>query len=197
MSNGLRPALATVLACFLLSSAFPAWSQEDRRDDSRGDNHGQAPGSSGGARPDARGSSGDHHAEGQYREGDFRDHRDPRTWDDHDRAVWRGGNWHQDWHDGRYGWWWEVAGIWYFYDQPVYPYPLAVSGVVDLPGLVVAPAVGIGVVAMPPPPPQPAAPPMPVAAQPGTWYYCDNPPGYYPYVPTCAAAWRPVPAQTR
>jgi hypothetical protein len=24
------------------------------------------------------------------------------------------------------------------------------------------------------------------------WYYCDNPPGYYPYVPQCPSGWRPV-----
>jgi hypothetical protein len=31
-----------------------------------------------------------------------------------------------------------------------------------------------------PPPPQPY------------WYYCDNPPGYYPYVPQCPGGWRQV-----
>jgi hypothetical protein len=31
--------------------------------------------------------------------------------------------------DGRYGWWWDVDGAWYFYEQPVYPYPAAVSDV--------------------------------------------------------------------
>jgi hypothetical protein len=189
MSNGLGPLSAAVMACFVLSSGLQAWAQEERRDESRG-------------------GSGDHHAEAaQHREGDFRDHRDPRSWNDHDRAVWRGGNWHQDWHDGRYGWWWEVGGIWYFYDHPVYPYPLEVSGIVDVPALVVAPGIGIGIgvvapapvvaVPPPPPPPQPMAPPMPVAAQPGTWYYCDNPPGYYPYVQACQTGWRPVPAQNR
>jgi TPR repeat protein len=33
------------------------------------------------------------------------------------------------------------------------------------------------------------------AAQASDWYYCDNPPGYYPYVRTCNDPWRPVPAQ--
>jgi hypothetical protein len=27
-----------------------------------------------------------------------------------------------------------------------------------------------------------------------TWYYCDNPAGYYPYVSSCPTAWRQVPA---
>lgn len=37
------------------------------------------------------------------------------------------------------------------------------------------------------------------AAQPGTdsdtWYYCDKAGAYYPYVKTCPAGWREVPAQ--
>jgi TatA/E family protein of Tat protein translocase len=35
----------------------------------------------------------------------------------------------------------------------------------------------------------PPAPPLPTY-----WYYCDNPLGYYPYVPQCPGGWRPVPA---
>ena len=31
--------------------------------------------------------------------------------------------------DGRFGWWWDVDGAWYFYEQPVYPYPVDVSEV--------------------------------------------------------------------
>ena len=37
------------------------------------------------------------------------------------------------------------------------------------------------------PPPYEAAPP---AAQ--TWYYCDDPQGYYPNVQACNHAWQPV-----
>ncbi len=29
---------------------------------------------------------------------------------------------------------------------------------------------------------------------PSTWYYCSNPPGYYPYVGQCYGPWEPVPA---
>lgn len=36
----------------------------------------------------------------------------------------------------------------------------------------------------------------PTAAASGTWYYCDNPQGYYPYVQRCGN-WRAVPAQPR
>jgi hypothetical protein len=84
-----------------------------------------------------------------------------------ERDNWRGGRWIHDWHGGRYGWWWSVDGGWYFYPQPVYPYPTIVP-----PAIVVQPA-----------PPANAS-----------WYYCDNPAGYYPTVPTCSSAWREVPA---
>jgi hypothetical protein len=40
--------------------------------------------------------------------------------------------------------------------------------------------------------------PMAVAPQqapaPATYYYCDEPAGYYPYVQNCGKPWRPVPA---
>lgn len=42
--------------------------------------------------------------------------------------------------------------------------------------------------------PPPVAPAY-VAPQPQSWYYCDNPKGYYPYVQNCNNAWRPVPAR--
>ena len=45
----------------------------------------------------------------------------------------------------------------------------------------------------------PAPAPMPQATGPApqaaaNWYYCANPQGYYPYVPTCSVAWRQVAA---
>ena len=87
--------------------------------------------------------------------------------------VWQGGRWVHDWHGGRYAWWWTVDGGWYLYPEPVYPYPLyAPPAVVEQ-----------------------QAPPVPTGMPPiATWYYCDNPAGYYPYVASCAAPWRPVPA---
>ena len=54
----------------------------------------------------------------------------------------------------------------YYYPPPVYYAPPAYY----------APAPA-------PPPPSPS------------WYYCDNPQGYYPYVPSCASGWRQVPAR--
>ena len=101
----------------------------------------------------------------------FRD-RDPAHFGEHDFAVWRGGAWHHEWHNGRYGWWWAIGPEWYFYPEPIYPFP--------------DPYLPPGVMAQPVPP----------SGQPPAqyWYYCDNPPGYYPYVATCMTAWRPVPA---
>lgn len=29
----------------------------------------------------------------------------------------------------------------------------------------------------------------------GYWYYCAEPPGYYPYVKECGSEWQPVPAR--
>ena len=41
------------------------------------------------------------------------------------------------------------------------------------------------------PPPQPAY----VSQAQASWYYCDNPRGYYPYIATCSSGWHEVPAQ--
>lgn len=88
-------------------------------------------------------------------------------------GVWRGGHWVHGWHDGRFAWWWSVDGGWYFYPVPIYPYPTYVP-----PAIVVQ-----------------QAPPVPTGLPPAQfWYYCDNPPGYYPYVAACSGPWRPVPA---
>ncbi len=96
-----------------------------------------------------------------------------------DARVWRGGYWHHGRHLGRSGWWWVVGNSWYFYPRPVYPYPDPYQ-----PPVVVAPVTPVVPVAPAPPPSQ-------------FWYYCDNPPGYYPYVAQCATPWRPVPAEPR
>jgi hypothetical protein len=104
-------------------------------------------------------------------------HSDFRHFDRDDYRVWRDGSWHRSWHDGRYGWWWIASGEWFFYPQPVYPYPDP-NNYVPLPAVVVQP-----------PPPEPLAP------QPQQyWYYCDAAQGYYPYVTTCPSGWRAVPA---
>lgn len=101
----------------------------------------------------------------------FRDH-DIHRFRAYDYDVWRHGRWVHGAHDGRFGWWWSVGGLWYFYNAPIYPYPDPYRP----PAVIVEP-----------PPPAASGPPP---AQ--TWYYCDNPQGYYPYVTSCQTEWRPV-----
>jgi hypothetical protein len=117
------------------------------------------------------------HAFAQERRDERREREDWRDRDIvrfHERDIerWRRGRWEHARHDGRDGWWWIVGGVWYFYPAPVYPYPDPYA-----PPMIA----GVG----PPPPLPPQAP---------AYYYCDNPPGYYPYVPACPSGWRPVPA---
>ena len=107
---------------------------------------------------------------------------DIRHFDNHHLKVWRGGSWHQERHDGIFGWWWVAAGMWYFYPQPVYPYPDPYA-----PPVVVQPVV----VVQPAPAPTPPQPPAPVV-QAQNWYYCEASKGYYPYVPSCPAGWKMV-----
>lgn len=40
---------------------------------------------------------------------------------------------------------------------------------------------------------QPQAAPVQAAPAASTYYYCDNPAGYYPYVQNCSQPWRQVP----
>jgi hypothetical protein len=84
------------------------------------------------------------------------------------RALWAKGHWYHRWWHGRYGWWWNASGAWFWYDAPVYPYPSVVSDYYyEEPDTEAGP----------------------------TWWYCYNPAGYYPYVPSCSTQWTPVPAQ--
>lgn len=103
-------------------------------------------------------------------------HGDIRHFHERDMDRWRGGQWHHDFHDGRLGWWWVVAGMWFFYPQWVAGYP---DPYTPPPTVIVQPTA-------------PAAPSAPPPAQ--YWYYCDAAKGYYPYVPSCAGGWRMVPA---
>lgn len=40
-----------------------------------------------------------------------------------DLNRWQGGSWQHVNHDSQLGWWWVVGPDWYYFDQPVYPYP--------------------------------------------------------------------------
>ncbi len=94
--------------------------------------------------------------------------RDVHRFHEHDFDVWRTGHWYQGRHGGRAGWWWVLGDAWYYYPQPVYPYP--------------DPFVPPVVVAPPPP-----GPPRQV------FYYCPRPRGYFPYVQACTVPWRAMP----
>ncbi|THD47777.1 MAG: hypothetical protein E8A46_23580 [Bradyrhizobium sp.] len=78
----------------------------------------------------------------------------------HGRLGWEGGRWRHEAHNGRYGWWWDVGGVWYFYPQPMDGPPAYVSDleVVDDYGGPDGPPVDAG---YPPPPPVAYAPPPP------------------------------------
>jgi hypothetical protein len=100
----------------------------------------------------------------------------------HGSGGWHGGGWH----GGGWGW---GGGFWgprvfvggpfwypwgYGYGYPYsYPYPVYSQPVVEQ-----APAVYT----------QQTLPPQ-------YWYYCQNPPGYYPYVRECTAGWLQVAPQ--
>lgn len=104
----------------------------------------------------------------------------------HDRALWQGGAWHHEQRDGRYGWWYVVDGVWYFYDAPIYPYPTYIPDIVYVPD-----AEEIA-----PPPPAVEAPPPPESLPPAAasyyYYFCPDTQTYYPYVTSCASPWQQV-----
>jgi hypothetical protein len=47
----------------------------------------------------------------------------------HGRLAWEQGKWHHENRHGRNGWWFDVDGAEYYYDQPQYPYPANISSV--------------------------------------------------------------------
>jgi hypothetical protein len=80
-----------------------------------------------------------------------------------ERRSWAHGTWRHARHDGRFGWWWYVDGFWFFYSEPIYPFPTYIGYDYD----------------------DEYAPDY-------YWYWCDDPPGYYPYVQECYDEWVPV-----
>lgn len=102
--------------------------------------------------------------------------RDIHHFENRHLPVWRSGAWHHGRYGGRVGWWWIVAGTWYFYPEPIYPYP----------DPYIPPYVAVQ--------PAPATTTPAVPAPPQSWYYCEASKNYYPYVSTCPAGWKAVPA---
>jgi hypothetical protein len=107
--------------------------------------------------------------------------RDFHSFSPAERAHWAGGRWHNEWHAGRIGWWWEVDGVWYLYAAPIYPYPDFVAVVADD-----GPAGTDGSYGT-------IAAPMGQAPA-ASWYFCDASQSYYPYVSSCPGGWRAVSA---
>lgn len=99
-----------------------------------------------------------------------------------DDDRWREGRWTHEWRGDRFGWWWVVGPNWYLYDGPVYPYPV-VEQTLGVDVMYDEAAYGT------------AYPPPPISQAPSAeWYYCSNPHGYYPQVPSCNVDWQAVPA---
>jgi hypothetical protein len=88
-----------------------------------------------------------------------------------DRESWRGGAWRHERHNGHLGWWWVIGDLWFFYPAPIYPYPTYIG-----------PDYWYDYYGNYPSPPY-------------YWYYCEDPPGYYPQVQHCNVDWEPVPPQ--
>jgi len=88
-----------------------------------------------------------------------------------DRAQWEGGQWRHVEHNGHLGWWWIVGGSWFFYPQPIYPFPEYVG-----------PDYYYNYDDYYPAPDH-------------YWYYCEDPPGYYPDVQDCNVPWQQVPPE--
>jgi hypothetical protein len=109
------------------------------------------------------------------------------------RPAWNSGYWYNGHHEGRLGWWWVVGSLWYFYPQPVDPYP-AYPYESNVTIIQTPPAQPT----QPMPPVQPTQPNIqttPSAPNNNVWYYCADADEYYPYVRECPAGWRTVPAK--
>jgi hypothetical protein len=62
----------------------------------------------------------------------------------HGHLDWKHGRWRHEKRNGRFGWWWDVGGIWYFYPEPIEGPPDYVSDI----------EVADEAAAVPPPPPE-------------------------------------------
>ncbi len=113
---------------------------------------------------------------------------DIHRFDRHDMPRWRGGSWRHARHQGQLGWWWVVGGSWYFYSQPVYPYPDPYT-----PYYYAQPEPQVVVIESERIAPTPEIVVAPQEASP-SWYFCVSTQGYYPYTPSCPEGWVSVPA---
>lgn len=85
-----------------------------------------------------------------------------------ERDRWRHGHWWHGSHHGRFGWWWAAGPSWYWYAEPVYPYPTYISTTASYDY-------------------------APQGYSENSWYYCQDSQAYYPYVKSCDSEWQRVP----
>lgn len=83
-----------------------------------------------------------------------------------ERESWTRGSWRHTSHNGHLGWWWYTGGFWFFYPEPIYPYPTYIGSEDYY-----------------------------EESEDYYWYWCDDPEGYYPYVQECNDEWEPVAPQ--
>lgn len=107
-------------------------------------------------------------------------------------AGWDHGYWYHGTYGGRAGWWWIVGPGWYYYPQPLYPYPPATA----------EPLYIVQVPSQPPPASSSATVPPPAATvqrisgnDKAFTYYCEKTKAYYPVVTNCEAGWVATPVK--
>jgi hypothetical protein len=176
----MKQIITSIVVGFLLFVSLPALSEEFRGHEGGGHEAGR-----------------EHHEGPRMREHHVFAAHDYRHFNRYEHDLWVGGRWNKTCFAGRCGWWWFAEGQWYFYEQPVYPYPLTVSDIAYLEPIEVAPVIVApqAPVMMAPPAPVMVAPPAPPQPAAPTWSYCESSRTYYPYVQSCPEGWKSVPAQ--
>jgi hypothetical protein len=121
-----------------------------------------------------------------------------------DYHRWRGGYWFQGAYLNWYGWWWVVDSTWYYYPQPIYPYPNPNAPpayyvqVQSAPAIVGPTTVQSAQLPTPAPSPSyspgnsPASGPKPQQA---FSYYCAATRSYFPIVRSCDSGWTAIPVK--
>ncbi|MGA7073026.1 hypothetical protein, partial [Bradyrhizobium sp.] len=162
-----RLQIAVPVISIVASFALSAQAQEQQHKPPQGQGKAAAPAARPAMAPrqgQVRGPQGQgaHFAHGNFPARNFGGHAY------HGHLAWEGGRWRHEMHNGRFGWWWDVGGAWYFYPQPMDGPPTYVSDVEFMddayadPDGPDGPPVGAGY----PPPPVAYAPPPPPAPDP-------------------------------
>ena len=47
----------------------------------------------------------------------------------HGQFAWERGRWHHTTRNGRFGWWWDVGGVWYYYPEQIEGPPTSISNI--------------------------------------------------------------------